>query len=101
MPLNTVIVEDVMNDFLFIGAFAAKLFVKNSAHQAQAGNLITAIAQIFQQVESQLPAQSATPTVVTSISTGTSTAGTTTNPQSPAPIPVASVSTQVKDSTLL
>jgi hypothetical protein len=51
------ITDEVLHDLLLAGAFAAKIFVKNPQHQQQAGNLISAIAQVMQVIDPQLTGQ--------------------------------------------
>ena len=54
MTINPVVLDDVLNDVLAMGALAAQLYVKNPNHQAESANLINAVSQVLSLIESQI-----------------------------------------------
>lgn len=77
MSAGTVI-EDVLDDALLLGSLAASIFVKSPAHQATAGNLISAVAQLIQVIDGQISGSSSTSSSTSSASVSSTPAASTT-----------------------
>src|SRR6185312_10054873 len=57
MPKINIVIEDILNDALIGLAAAASIFVKNPAHQQQAGNALSVLSQLVQTIDQQLNPQ--------------------------------------------
>jgi len=69
MPKINIVIEDILNDALIGLAAAASIFVKNPAHQQQAGNALSVLSQLVQTIDQQLNPQ---PVATTTASSQTS-----------------------------
>lgn len=65
MALNSVVLQDVLNDILELGTIAVDLFVKNPASQAKAAAYISVANQGAKIISAQIAAASPAPAATT------------------------------------